>query len=64
VVSCLEGEVGPRADAASPTSEAEVLLRLEERLEEARRGILSGTTLQDLLDERDELVQSQAMYFI
>ena len=27
-------------------------------------GILSGTTLQDLLDQRDHLAQAQAMYFI
>lgn len=64
VVSCLEGDVTPRAGGEGATPELEVLGRLEERLEEARRAILSGTTLQDLLDQRDHLAQAQAMYFI
>ena len=64
VVSCLEVEVTPRAGGEGVTPEFEVLGRLEERLEEARRAILSGTTLQDLLDQRDHLAQAQAMYFI
>lgn len=63
IVSCLEGDVSPRG-GESATPEFEVLGRLEERLEEARRAILSGTTLQDLLDQRDHLAQAQAMYFI
>ena len=41
-----------------------MLSRLEQRLEEARLEILFGTTLQDLLDQRDNLAQAQAMYFI
>ena len=64
VVSCLEGEVTPRAGGEGVTPEFEVLGRLEERLEEARRAILLGTTMQDLLDQRDHLAQAQAMYFI
>lgn len=64
VVSCLEGDVAPRSSGESATPEFEVLSRLEQRLEEARLEILSGTTLQDLLDQRDHLAQAQAMYFI
>jgi Rrf2 family protein len=64
IVSCLEGDVPPRSAGEGATPEFEVLGRLEQRLEEARLGILSGTTLQDLLDQRDHLAQAQAMYFI
>jgi hypothetical protein len=41
-----------------------VLAALEGRLDAARRSILEGTTLLDLIEERDRLVQAQAMYFI
>jgi hypothetical protein len=41
-----------------------VLISLEERLEQARRLILEGATIQDLVDQRDQLAQAQAMYFI
>jgi hypothetical protein len=41
-----------------------VLDGLESELAQARLQILEGTTLQDLVDRRDRLVQSQAMYFI
>jgi Rrf2 family protein len=64
VISCLEGEGAARSGSESDTPEFEVLTRLEERLEEARHGILASTTLQDLLDQRDHLAQAQAMYFI
>ncbi len=64
VVSCLEGESASSAAAERDTPEFEVLTRLEARLEETRRDILTGTTLQDLLDQRDHLAQAQAMYFI
>lgn len=64
VVTCLEGESGSRSGSESDTPEFEVLGALELRLEQARQRILSGTTLQDLLDQRDHLAQAQAMYFI
>jgi len=64
VVQCLEGDTGQRSGVTRSTPEFEVLNSLDERLEAARAGILTGTTLQDLLDQRDALVQSQAMYFI
>jgi Rrf2 family protein len=64
VIHCLEGEASARSSRASETPEFEVLGRLEERLEQASHAILSATTLQDLLDQRDQLAQAQAMYFI
>ena len=64
VVACLEGEAGSRGTATRQTPEFEVIAGLQERLEEARQSILAGTTLQDLLDERDQRLQSQVMYFI
>ncbi len=64
VVSCLEGESAARAGSSRDTPEYSVLIALEDRLERARREILEGATLQDLLDQRDQLAQAQAMYFI
>ncbi len=64
VVNCLEGETSARSSRASETPEFDVLGRLEERLEQASHAILASTTLQDLLDQRDQLAQAQAMYFI
>ena len=64
VVQCLEGEAPSRGTSSRRTPEFEVLTALDERLEAARRSILTSTSLQDLLDQRDALVQSQAMYFI
>ena len=64
VVGCLEGERSARAAASRDTAEFSVISSLQDRLEQARLAILEGTTLQDLLENRDQLVQSQAMYFI
>jgi Rrf2 family protein len=64
VVNCLEGEGASRPGGARQTPEFEVLGRLEERLEQASQSILATTTLQELLDQRDQLAQAQAMYFI
>jgi len=64
VVRCLEGESGSRSSASRQTAEFEVIGTLEDRLEAARLGILEATTLQALLDERDQKLQSQVMYFI
>jgi Rrf2 family protein len=64
VLAALEGESSPRTANARDTAEYAVLTALEERLERARRDILQGSTLQDLLDQRDQLAQAQAMYFI
>ena len=64
VVAALEGETLSRSTTERSTPEFDVLTSLENRLESARTTILGGTTLQDLLDQRDQLVQAQVMYFI
>ena len=64
VVACLEGEVTSRTGASRQSPEFAVIGGLQERLEQARQAILAGTSLQDLLEERDQRLQSQVMYFI
>ena len=64
VVSCLEGEVVARSAGRRDTPEYAVLLALEDRLERTRRDILEQATLQQLLDQRDQLAQAQSMHFI
>jgi Rrf2 family protein len=64
VVRCLEGDSSVETRALRDTAEYQVLDGLESELAQARLQILEGTTLQDLVDRRDRLVQSQAMYFI
>ena len=64
VLAALEGESSPRTSNARDTAEYAVLIALEGRLAQARREILEGSTLQDLLDQREQLAQAQAMYFI
>ncbi len=64
VVHALEGENATRAASTNDTPECAVLITLEETLERCRRDVLEGTSLQDLLEQRDRLVQAQAMYFI
>ena len=64
VVAALEGETPARDMTARTTPEFEVLRVLEDRLEHARTALLAGTNLQDLLEERDQRLQAQVMYFI
>lgn len=64
VVIILEGEPPPRSETEPTTAEFDVLSALEEQLQQMRRQILTGTSVQDLLDQRNALVQAQAMYFI
>ncbi|MFS6828010.1 hypothetical protein AAF143_14635 [Cyanobium sp. ATX-6F1] len=64
VVHCLEGENPPREATGRQTPEFEVLDSLAARLEQARLALLEGANLQQLLDQRDGLLQAQAMYFI
>lgn len=64
VVAALEGETPARDLTARTTPEFEVLTTLEDQLESARTALLAGTTLQDLLEERDQRLQAQVMYFI
>lgn len=63
VVACLEGEPEPAASGRQ-SPEFQVLANLEEQLERARQDLLRHTTLQDLLDQRNSICQSQLMYFI
>ena len=64
VVNCLEGESSTRTSGGHDTPEYAVLTSLEDRLEHTRREILEQATLQQLLDQRDQLAQAQSMYFI
>jgi Rrf2 family protein len=64
VMDCLEGESAPTPGGDHSTPEFRVLGRLEDRLEQASQAILAATTLQDLLDQREELARSAVMYFI
>lgn len=64
VVRVLEGDIAPQPRAGRDTPEGDVVLGLKQQLSEAHQHILEVTTLQDLLDRRDQLTQSQAMYFI
>ncbi len=63
VVQCLEGDPGSR-DGAPETPEYQVLQSLASQLEQARLKLVQSTSLQDLLDRRDGLLQAQTMYFI
>ncbi|MFN9548447.1 MAG: RrF2 family transcriptional regulator [Cyanobacteriota bacterium] len=63
IVACLEGE--PEASSGGrPSPEFQVLAQLEDQLQQARQRLLQNTTLQDLLDRRNSISQSQLMYFI
>jgi len=64
VVTALEGETRNRSSTERSTAEFAVLASLQGRLEDARSSILGGTTVQDLLDQRDQRLQAQVMYFI
>jgi Rrf2 family protein len=64
VITALEGEVAPRSGSERASAEFDALSALEERLEASRRSILEGTSVQDLLDQRNQLASAQAMYFI
>lgn len=64
VVRVLEGDTAPQPRAGRDTPEGDVVLGLKQQLAAAHQQILEATTLQDLLDRRDQLAQSQSMYFI
>jgi Rrf2 family protein len=64
VVACLEGDGGARDAAIRQTPEFDVLHALTGELEAARLALLQGTTVQQLVERRDALLQAQAMYFI
>lgn len=64
VVAALEGQPPSRDPTARSSAEFDVLTTLEDHLERARTTLLAGTTLQGLLEERDQRLQAQVMYFI
>jgi Rrf2 family protein len=63
IVACLEGEPAT-GDSGRVSPEFQVLAQLEEQLRQARQQLLENTTLQDLLERRNSICQSQLMYFI
>lgn len=63
VVQILEGDPQSR-DGSRETPEFRVLHGLAGELQTARQALLEGTTLQQLIERRDGLLQAQAMYFI
>jgi Rrf2 family protein len=63
IVACLEGEPETSPNGR-PSPEFQVLAQLEQQLQQARQRLLEDTTLQDLLDRRNSICQSQLMYFI
>jgi len=64
VVQILEGEPPQRESSGRETPEFQVLHGLAGELLRARQARLEGTTLQQLIERRDGLLQAQAMYFI
>lgn len=64
VVRCLEGLPGSSDQDGQVSVEWRALRAFEEELEQARLSLLGGTTLQDLLERRDALIDNHAMYFI
>lgn len=64
VVACLEGETAAPEDRRGSTPEARVVASLRQRLQQTRQGVLEGTTLQDLHDQRRALTLADSMYFI
>lgn len=63
IVACLEGEPDSNGNGRQ-SPEFQVLANLEGQLLRARQQLLQETTLQDLLDQRNAISQSQVMYFI
>lgn len=64
IVTCLEGEAAGRPLPPQRTPEFDVLHSLAVDLLKQRQELMAGTTLQHLMERRDALSQSQAMYFI
>jgi Rrf2 family protein len=64
VVACLEGEPSRRETIGRQSPEFSVLSNLASRLESLRHDLLASTSLQDLLDQREERLKADSMYFI
>jgi Rrf2 family protein len=61
-IHCLEGQASGTPAATSP--EQQVLEQLAADLQQQRMARLTAITLAQLLEQRDALLQAQAMYFI
>ena len=64
VVQVLEGEPQLRDGGTRETPEFQVLHALAGDLQTARLALLEATSLEQLIERRDALLQAQAMYFI
>jgi Rrf2 family protein len=64
VVACLEGDVSTRDGSRRNSPEFKALDGLAAALDRQREERLAAITLQDLLEQRDQHLEAQAMYFI
>jgi Rrf2 family protein len=64
VLACLEGDAQPERQGDRSTDEFCVLAGLEQKVEQGRSRVLAGTTLQQLLEERDARKQAEPMFYI
>ncbi len=64
IVTCLDGEATGRPLPPQRTPEFDILHSLAVDLLKQRQDLMANTTLQQLIERRDALPQSQAMYFI
>jgi hypothetical protein len=60
----LEGEVSTRDGSSRNSPEFQALDGLSAALDRQREERLAAITLQDLLEQRDQHLEAQAMYFI
>jgi len=64
VLACLEGDAQPERQGDRSTDEFCVLAGLEQKVEQGRSRVLAGTSLQQLLEERDARKQAEPMFYI
>ena len=64
VIHCLEGDPAVSPDEPARSPEFQVIDALAAELARTRLAQLESTTLANLLEQRDQRLQAQAMYFI
>ena len=64
VIHCLEGDPAAAPGEPSRSPEFQVIDAFADELQRRRLALLQATTLADLLLQRDQRLQAQAMYFI
>jgi len=64
VIHCLEGDPAVSPDEPARSPEFQVIDALAGELARIRLAQLESTTLANLLEQRDQRLQAQAMYFI